>query len=272
MEAGDGLEIVAARFLPDGAVDVPFEALHDVFRAVICETLATCGCGATRVADCEARPAWEGGWATDLGLGTPELADAIASGVVHYDAAAAGRVVAMFRAAMATCEVSDASLFTRAFAANGVLRGPGSVDAGCRYSYECGAGLECRYLGDFVSECRPLEVPDCAAAGLCRERPTWGSRLACAGAACDQGVPPGVTPPATRRCRWSTRLDGVCACEPAVGAPCGTSLTCGSGYCASGACAPRTRALGEACTDPQECAGGVCLDGACAPVLCATPW
>lgn len=272
MEAGDGLEIVAAQFLPDGAVDVPLEALSGALSTLSCETVATCGCSATKVADCEARAAAGTSWFEDLGLGTPELADAIASGVVHYDAAAAGRVVAMFRAAMATCEVSDASLFTRAFAAAGVFRGPGAVDSACRSSYQRGAGLECRNVGDLATVCRPTELGDCAAAGLCANSRGSDARLLCAGSTCDRGVPPGATPPATRRCRWSTRLDGVCACEPAVGAPCGTSLTCGSGYCASGACAPRTLALGEPCTDPQECDGGVCLDGACAPLLCATLW
>ncbi len=271
-EPGDGLEVVPAQFVPDGAVDVPYEALRDMLSSVTCETIATCGCSAAAVADCQARAAAGANWVREIGLGTPELADALAAGLVHYDAAAAGRFVAMFRAAMVTCEVAYPNGLTWSFVAARVLRGPGAAEAPCGISYDCGAGLEC--LGfDFFYQCQPTGLAGCDALGLCEWSGSWGqSHLICAGATCDHGVPPGATPPATRHCRWSTRVDGTCACEPAVGGPCGPSGTCGSGYCASGACAPRTRAIGQSCTEWEECAHGVCLDGLCAPSLCIAIW
>ncbi len=92
--------------------------------------------------------------------------------------------------------------------------------------------------------------------------------LACAGSRCDRRLPPGAhNPPGTFDCRWALRADGICGCEPAIGALCTGPGECGYGYCASGACAARARSLGETCT-ADECDAAACIGGVCVPYIC----
>lgn len=261
-EPGDGVEFVAAQFPPTSTVDVPLDMLCDTIAGAVCDALAACSCDATVVARCRASSLAclsQAGSATTLAR--------VASGEVQYDAAAAGRVVAMLRAGLTAC-VGPYNLDNILVAA-GAFRGAALDGANCDgYAFACAAGLECQPGFDLSSSCRSSALTGCEALGLCVLNSGDFSALVCAGSRCDRGVPPGATPDAGHYCRFAPRTDGTCGCEPPAGAACSGSSQCGLGYCRSGFCAERATPLGESCAQYDQCDGGVCLDGVCLPRIC----
>ncbi len=263
---GDGIEIVGPRFLPVDATPVAFDSLCDSLVEAICGAVDACSCGATVAGRCR----------EDVGLqcrstfGSASVRDDISSGAVTYDARAAGRVVSMLRAGMSSCaavapyDLASLLLAARAF------RGGLAEWAFCEgHNLACGEGLVCHNIGDFTLACVRGGLPACDALGICQERAPITPHLECAGSACDHGLAPGRTVgEGGRACGWTTRVDGLCGCAVAAGAPCGWDFDCATGYCARGVCTERTSHVGDACVSPSACDAAACIDGTCAPIAC----
>lgn len=265
-DPGDGIETVGARFSAPGAPALALDALCDSLVEAICGAVEACSCGATVVARC--RDTFSSTCAATLG--SPSARGDVASGTVTYDGTAAGRIVSMLRAGVATCAAVVPLDFPAMFVAAGAFRGALPSGALCdSHRLACGAGLVCRNIGDFTDACVAADVVACDAVGICQERVPLVPRLACAGTVCDHGVPPGgIAEPSGRPCQWTYRRDGLCGCAAGSGESCGGAFDCASGYCLRDVCTEATASIGDTCGGEVACSAATCIDGTCAPLAC----
>jgi hypothetical protein len=198
-----------------------------------CDAYATAACESLRRCECGHAPRCESG-----GCSQEALDAAIASGVLRYDAAAAGRVLAAFSSACfedLPWEQTD-------------LRAAGAV-VGTRP-----AGTPC----DDFSTTLPVHV----CAEICDLDSEQCVRRLSDGEPCEPGDSPGCEDDGARRCDPSTR---TCMALGEDGAPCTGGSQCRSGECvAPGSCGDAPDAP-LVCTTDAGCPTGRCVASRCAP-------
>jgi hypothetical protein len=245
-----------------------------------CSYVESCGCGAAAAAQCRTE------FAPTCG---PDgffagVANAVASGTVIYDPAAANALLARFQAVDPLCV--EETFRDMRLTSDELYSWAGTFVGTLELGDPC--SLPVGYKGGF-SDCRE---------GACAPRASGGNvciALVGLGETCD-GAGNESLDTATELCfderpsdsdgEYESAFDSlscvpdapgsstlVCSRGLADGEPCYGKEACGSGRCefvdtGAGACSPQL-ASGEACTDPQDCVSGVC-DFSVMPNVCGT--
>jgi len=246
----------------------------------LCEARAACDCPFARFGDNGPRcTALYEMYCVGEILGDPAALDGAR---VIYDADAAGRVVAGFRA---TPSAGCASPFETlgwtlrdALTFGGVVRGT------------VGPGAACAPLGSdpelVATECREGRCQDGGCIGyagrgascdpatiVCRDLDSTtfdeAHFLRCdpASSTCGDLGAPGATCALPYECTtWCDTTSGTCAFKLADGVECTDRSRCESAWCAgSPAVCTATNANGVTCTSAFECTSGACVSGVCGP-------
>jgi hypothetical protein len=274
---------------------IPLEQFCAEYAAAVCDRTERCGCGAAIVSECRTRLRDE----CAAQVLDREVQSRLASGVIRYDAAAAGRLVARIRSTTGCGTLAEdlGLTFADIKSVGGVFAGTKGVMERCTEMpsgvldiNECFgggciltlSGSVCKGPVTVGSPCDGEENETCVRTDVPVTQPSLSVIQQRLGLFCS---------PDTNRCQAKSPLGASCTtwqecesshcsrasgrCEPplADGQACELGVECASAYCEASAagstCRPR-HPDGSPCVNAlfNECASGVCMMGRCVPGAC----
>jgi hypothetical protein len=275
---------------PDSGAPIPLDQFCAEYSTAVCDRMERCSCSSEILLACRTRFRDE----CAAQMLDPVVQARLRSGVIRYDDAAAGRLVAQIRGLRSCGSLVGELGWTLAdrYSVGGVFTGTKGAGESC-------SPLRGRALP--LSECFASPCSDDETEGVfvCLGPQTVGSP--CSGPICIRSDVPLRDPyvnwrsllllcsPTTARCQARVPLGSPCSrsiecdsgycntvagrCEPALadGQACSSSLECASANCdesaAGSTCTPR-RPEGSACAYHDDCASGVCMMRRCVPGAC----